>query len=113
GVSGLFFFQAEDGIRDFHVTGVQTCALPISLPAVHAKVGGVLGDQVDLLDARADELLGLLHDGLQGAGAVSSADLRDDAEGTGEIGRASCRGRGWGAGVKGAVMKKGVHGTSR
>src|SRR5690606_8982089 len=28
-----FFFQAEDGIRDFHVTGVQTCALPIS-PAI-------------------------------------------------------------------------------
>src|SRR5690606_41120823 len=25
-----FFFQAEDDIRDFHVTGVQTCALPIS-----------------------------------------------------------------------------------
>src|SRR5690606_40391633 len=25
----LFFFQAEDGIRHFHVTGVQTCALPI------------------------------------------------------------------------------------
>src|SRR5207302_7631022 len=25
----VFFFQAEDGIRDFHVTGVQTCALPI------------------------------------------------------------------------------------
>ena len=28
----LFFFQAEDGIRDKLVTGVQTCALPISLP---------------------------------------------------------------------------------
>src|SRR5690606_40581172 len=27
----VFFFQAEDGIRDFHVTGVQTCALPISM----------------------------------------------------------------------------------
>src|SRR5690606_40904838 len=26
------FFQAEDGIRDFHVTGVQTCALPIFAP---------------------------------------------------------------------------------
>src|SRR6266508_3744867 len=26
----MFFFQAEDGIRDGHVTGVQTCALPIS-----------------------------------------------------------------------------------
>src|ERR1022692_2801004 len=28
--SQLFFFQAEDGIRDYKVTGVQTCALPIS-----------------------------------------------------------------------------------
>src|SRR5256885_3229815 len=27
--SGSFFFQAEDGIRDYKVTGVQTCALPI------------------------------------------------------------------------------------
>src|SRR3989454_7405662 len=26
----VFFFQAEDGIRDYKVTGVQTCALPIS-----------------------------------------------------------------------------------
>src|SRR5256885_6173608 len=29
--SRLFFFQAEDGIRDYKVTGVQTCALPIYL----------------------------------------------------------------------------------
>src|SRR2546430_12603632 len=29
-VCGFFFFQAEDGIRDLTVTGVQTCALPIS-----------------------------------------------------------------------------------
>src|SRR5207253_6811649 len=29
GVCFFFFFQAEDGIRDGHVTGVQTCALPI------------------------------------------------------------------------------------
>src|SRR5829696_10012531 len=28
----FFFFQAEDGIRDWSVTGVQTCALPISTP---------------------------------------------------------------------------------
>src|SRR5256885_4687055 len=27
----FFFFQAEDGIRDYKVTGVQTCALPISM----------------------------------------------------------------------------------
>src|SRR3989442_10614388 len=31
-VSSLFFFQAEDGIRDADVTGVQTCALPIFMP---------------------------------------------------------------------------------
>src|SRR5207237_6994081 len=30
-LSCFFFFQAEDGIRDSSVTGVQTCALPISL----------------------------------------------------------------------------------
>src|SRR5258708_23200419 len=30
----FFFFQAEDGIRDDLVTGVQTCALPISTPAL-------------------------------------------------------------------------------
>src|SRR5690349_16143255 len=33
-VSAFFFFQAEDGIRDLYVTGVQTCALPISPKAV-------------------------------------------------------------------------------
>ena len=33
----VFFFQAEDGIRDYKVTGVQTCALPISLMAMVAK----------------------------------------------------------------------------
>src|SRR5690606_39735180 len=32
----LFFFQAEDGIRDFHVTGVQTCALPICTVSDHS-----------------------------------------------------------------------------
>src|SRR5256885_13069513 len=32
--SFVFFFQAEDGIRDYKVTGVQTCALPISHAAI-------------------------------------------------------------------------------
>src|SRR5205823_10256493 len=38
----FFFFQAEDGIRDKLVTGVQTCALPISdvrLPASSSRYG--------------------------------------------------------------------------
>src|SRR5437773_3383872 len=32
-IDSCFFFQAEDGIRDRDVTGVQTCALPIYLPS--------------------------------------------------------------------------------
>src|SRR5947207_6604187 len=35
----FFFFQAEDGIRDHCVTGVQTCALPISFPPSLDRVG--------------------------------------------------------------------------
>src|SRR5262249_58718468 len=34
----FFFFQAEDGIRDWSVTGVQTCALPISSLALQCSV---------------------------------------------------------------------------
>src|SRR5215216_8177096 len=37
----FFFFQAEDGIRDDLVTGVQTCALPISCPPGTVWPGGV------------------------------------------------------------------------
>src|ERR1039457_3594733 len=33
----FFFFQAEDGIRDYKVTGVQTCALPIYVPSCFAR----------------------------------------------------------------------------
>src|SRR3989442_15527247 len=33
----FFFFQAEDGIRDADVTGVQTCALPICVPTVELE----------------------------------------------------------------------------
>src|SRR5258707_9852422 len=35
----FFFFQAEDGIRDIGVTGVQTCALPISLRSAPKRDG--------------------------------------------------------------------------
>src|SRR5690606_40578191 len=35
-----FFLQAEDGIRDFHVTGVQTCALPICAAGAPGGGGG-------------------------------------------------------------------------
>src|SRR5258708_11547844 len=40
----FFFFQAEDGIRDDLVTGVQTCALPIFIEAMAAGVPQVVSD---------------------------------------------------------------------
>src|SRR5256885_6615642 len=54
----FFFFQAEDGIRDYKVTGVQTCALPIStaverhvvVPA--RRVERRAGEAVEPLDVR-------------------------------------------------------------
>src|SRR5690606_39344770 len=43
GIVCYFFFQAEDGIRDFHVTGVQTCALPIwFVPALPTRLAAQL-----------------------------------------------------------------------
>src|SRR5205085_4962301 len=37
----IFFFQAEDGIRDLTVTGVQTCALPIWAKMLHTRFKAV------------------------------------------------------------------------
>src|SRR5207245_3753097 len=58
----LFFFQAEDGIRDATVTGVQTCALPICSPewprTRFREVGEVVG--LGVKDAR-DKHLALVH----------------------------------------------------
>src|SRR2546430_12396990 len=48
--SSVFFFQAEDGIRDLTVTGVQTCALPIS-GAANGR-DGVVGELLRQVDAR-------------------------------------------------------------
>src|SRR5256885_10952835 len=38
----FFFFQAEDGIRDYKVTGVQTCALPIAQAVAHSSAAPLL-----------------------------------------------------------------------
>src|SRR5438093_13609027 len=48
GRSLLFFFQAEDGIRDWSVTGVQTCALPITTNVSPMRVPPSVGQEVDL-----------------------------------------------------------------
>src|SRR5207244_6420576 len=87
-----FFFQAEDGIRDDLVTGVQTCALPISALDLCKSVAA---RQVDALEGhrfrdqaeneRHDRFAGLLLRQLR-ARLVFFRRLA-------EIGRASCRER--------------------
>src|SRR5690606_40996599 len=49
----FFFFQAEDGIRDFHVTGVQTCALPIWRAGARPQHHGRRPDRGSTSRARA------------------------------------------------------------
>src|SRR5690606_40957780 len=93
----------EAGIRDFHVTGVQTCALPI-YPALlggrRVMTDAAAGDQHVLADReppaaaepRVEHVLeAMAHDILfdRDAGALRRHDLRIDLE----IGRASCRER--------------------
>src|SRR2546421_9230450 len=87
----FFFFQAEDGIRDLIVTGVQTCALPIS----------DVREAIDQLEAMlrdvAEELAGWRSRAqkaeaeLKTRGSpVKHTELESENK---EIGRASCRER--------------------
>src|SRR5258708_29913220 len=84
----FFFFQAEDGIRDDLVTGVQTCALPIlsEIPAV--RIGQEIAFRVDGFGSRTFK------------GKVERINPSADAGSRAisvfvsiEIGRASCRER--------------------
>src|SRR5690606_40105233 len=55
-----FFFQAEDGIRGFHVTGVQTCALPIFRDLGEVTIG-TIADNVSLSQATVTTILDRLE----------------------------------------------------
>src|SRR5690606_40500197 len=93
-----FFFQAEDGIRDFHVTGVQTCALPILAVSsslfdeasgrerLRASIG-----QIHYFDAPRVGLPGAMPDA--GDNSALVADLSSELSDRWQIGRASCRER--------------------
>src|SRR3712207_8021789 len=45
-LASLFFFQAEDGIRDIGVTGVQTCALPILINCMAKSLSDIGADKI-------------------------------------------------------------------
>src|SRR2546430_5462433 len=55
----FFFFQAEDGIRDLTVTGVQTCALPIlgDILVVESSAPDNSASWLEVLDARTGSML--------------------------------------------------------
>src|SRR3712207_6879687 len=102
----FFFFQAEDGIRDIGVTGVQTCALPI-FAETYIKIRGqwrYLYRAIDKRDTPVDFLLTAKRD-LEAAKRLFRKMLQDQpllspdrigTDGAGsypQIGRASCRER--------------------
>src|SRR5205809_7292267 len=102
----FFFFQAEDGIRDVAVTGVQTCALPISRRRRASR----------RLRPRARHGHRARREARRRRGVRAGRDRRRELAGRpvpallGEIGRASCRERVDGRGGEGAVERKGVGG---
>src|SRR5687767_15462340 len=88
----FFFFQAEDGIRDKLVTGVQTCALPIS-SEISMPPSSPAGRQNDRRPSMS-RAGGRCRDRAVGrVPRVSGGERRLHALGVDEIGRASCRER--------------------
>src|SRR5207302_3012440 len=103
---------AEDGIRDFHVTGVQTCALPIFRGAptwADIQPGRQDGSGQVAAEHQRSRILGCLARNiavtvLVGSVRIVTLAAADRAEsGSLKIGRASCRERGGGGEVRGDV----------
>src|SRR5947208_16126609 len=84
----FFFFQAEDGIRDDLVTGVQTCALPISIGGHHEKARLRDRDR-----DRREVAIGVVRHLLVEELVVHERAHDADSDRVAKIGRASCRER--------------------
>src|SRR2546426_1359031 len=89
----FFFYQAEDGIRDYKVTGVQTCALPIFNRGLAYHPSGKL-----FIELLAGDLLALDAKTGKQLWRVKNADYKEGS--TMKNGRGVCLGRvliSWGA----------------
>src|SRR5699024_11255108 len=84
----LFFFQAEDGIRDRNVTGVQTCALPIS-PTMMSRSASFICEKAGLMTYRPPMRATRTSEMGPPKGMSETASTAEAAK----IGRASCRER--------------------
>src|SRR2546429_2495307 len=85
----FFFFQAEDGIRDVAVTGVQTCALPI-WATVNPRASVQHNSRIEMSN---DKLVTASHRPGGSCGMRSSIPAKKFITLPWEIGRASCRER--------------------
>src|SRR5256885_5749899 len=87
----VFFFQAEDGIRDYKVTGVQTCALPISRALLHETLArGVEVEHRRIVGVRRHAVA--REQRLERRAAAEVARVQVSCR-ENKIGRASCRER--------------------
>src|SRR5262249_57918245 len=103
GVLLIFFFQAEDGIRDWSVTGVQTCALPIfAIGRPFTGEENRSGAPVAVLGEAVAKRLFSDRTPLGKNVRIGGVPYRV----IGEIGRASCRERVEGGGVGGGLTKE-------
>src|SRR3712207_4050173 len=77
----FFFFQAEDGIRDIGVTGVQTCALPISMArmgTVVMKFGGTSVQDAERLKRAAQRIVEKREEGYDVVAVLSARGKETD-----------------------------------
>src|SRR5256885_6660174 len=90
-ISFVFFFQAEDGIRDYKVTGVQTCALPILFRgwALESRVGAEAQGRLKILQDDAEAARKKLEPYYPFIHGVKDSEKPANIQ----IGRASCRER--------------------
>src|SRR2546422_5396644 len=73
----FFFFQAEDGIRDVAVTGVQTCALPISVDVRHGAIAGLGALLADRRIAARGRVAVAVGPGQHGTGITAKLQLHE------------------------------------
>src|SRR5205085_3811084 len=99
----FFFFQAEDGIRDLTVTGVQTCALPISTSLVMRAIKWPVGWRSKYVSGKRCILLCRAFVKSRTTSRLMRLIAHAARQ---EIGRASCRERGEIAVVGGCLKKK-------
>src|SRR5690348_10420670 len=88
----VFFFQAEDGIRDGRVTGVQTCALPISFGRAHIRSRSRAGSLLGGAD-RTRDAVSLHRVAARVHGRLAVMSCVEAQRSMAKIGRASCRER--------------------